>query len=46
MILIPFYQSANFILKSGLYKVAESACGSNYAGTENLSSIILLIIIL
>ena len=37
MISIPAHQSASITLKSGYYRVAASACGSNYAGNENLS---------
>lgn len=36
MISIPANQSATISLKSGSYRVAASACGSNYAGSENL----------
>jgi hypothetical protein len=37
MISIPAHQSSSISLKSGNYRVAASACGSNYAGNENLS---------
>ena len=36
MISIPAHQSASISLKNGSYRIAASACGSNYAGTENL----------
>lgn len=36
MISIPAHQSSSILLKSGNYRVAASACGSNYAGNENL----------
>lgn len=38
MILIPVGGSKMVSLSSGSYKVAASACGANYAGSENLNS--------
>lgn len=37
MIEIPQGGTRRVTLSSGIYKVAASACGENYAGTENLS---------
>ncbi len=36
MIIIPIGQTKTVYLKSGKYKIAASACGSNYAGIESL----------
>lgn len=37
MIIIPAGSTRSVTLKSGLYRIAASACGSNYAGEESLS---------
>jgi hypothetical protein len=37
MIEIPSGGTSTVYLSSGTYKIAASACGANYAGTESLS---------